>query len=355
MTVMRKTGREKSGEANSLSEARNKFFFCFTLDTEPDNLWEPFTHASFEHFARLYDFHRALTERGARPVYLTTSEVVECRDSARVMERILETGQAEIGAHFHSWTRNWPFAVPSLGLPPLHAMAHQLGQSVEEKMLQYTCDSIEKNLGVRPRSYRGGRWSFNQDSVRSLRNSGILVDTTVTPGRTWEDQRHPYLDGPDFRQCPRHPYYYNVNSREPNPDTGDVLELPVGASYLSPGRLGSGEGLIGRSTRKLYSLLNQAHGWLWLRPTRMTTRQSRACLESLRNDQIPVWVAMIHSSEIIPCRPFPTENAIKQFIGRCLRLVEVAVQMGATCATLDEVRQYYGHPASVRRRDLLGC
>jgi hypothetical protein len=354
MALMSKSSREKPEEASLRPEARKKFFFCFTLDTEPDNLWEPFTRASFEHFARLYDFHRALSERGAKPVYLTTSEVAECRDSARVMERILETGQVEIGAHFHSWTRNWPFDVPSLGSPPLQAMAHQLGQSVEERMLQYTCDSLQKNLGVRPLSYRGGRWSLNQDSVHSLRNSGILVDTTVTPGRTWQDRRHPYLDGPDFRQCPRHPFYYRVNSMKPNRNTGDILEIPVGSSYISAGRLGKGDGQIGRLTRKLYSLSGRAHGWLWLRPTSMSTTQLRVCLESLRHDQIPVWVAMIHSSEIVPCQPFPTEIAIKQFIKRCLQLVEIAVQMGATCATLDEVRQHYGHPAQIRRPDFGG-
>jgi hypothetical protein len=342
---MIETIREKPGQVGSQPATSGKFFFCFTLDTEPDNLWEPFTRARFEHFARLYDFHRALTERGVRPVYLTTSEVAECRESARAMEKILATGQAEIGAHFHSWTRTWPFDVPSLGSPPMPAMAHQLGQPLEERMLQYTCDSLEKNLGVRPRSYRGGRWSWNEHSTRSLRNSGILVDTTATPGRTWQDSSHPYLDGPDFRRCPRHPYYYGVNSGEPNPDTGDVLELPVGASYISPGRLGTGDTLLARSTRKLYSLMNRAYGWLWLRPTSMTSTELRVCAESLRDDRIPVWVAMIHSSEIMPCQPFPTEHAVAKFIKRCLGLVEIAVQMGATCATLDEVRQHYGHPA----------
>jgi hypothetical protein len=323
----------------------DRFFFCFTLDTEPDNLWEPFTGLSLTHFARLFDFHRALAERGARPVYLTTSEVAECPESARAMERILATGQAELGAHFHTWTRAWPFDVPPLGVPPLPAMAHQLGQPLEEKMLQYTCDSLEKNLGVRPKSYRGGRWSLNDGSVRSLRNAGILVDTTVTPGRAWGDPQHPYLEGPDFRESPRHPHYLRVDTPGSHPASGDVLELPVGASYRSPGRLGEGAGPLAKSFRRISSALGIAHGWLWLRPTSMTKPQLRACLESLRQDRIPVWVSMIHSSEIVPCRPLPTEGDIKRFIARCLDLVEMAVSLGATCATLDEVRQYYGHPA----------
>lgn len=331
--------------AKSESGKARKIHFCFTLDTEPDNLWEPFTKLEFDHFAHLYNFHTAMTNRGAKPVYLTTSEVAQSKEAARVMDAILSTGKAELGAHYHSWTRDWPFEMPPLGKPPLQAMAHQLGQPLEEKMLSYTCNALEKSFGVRPRSYRGGRWSFNQDSLVSLRNSGILVDTTVTPGRTWQDPTHPLLDGPDYRKHPRHPYYLRVGSSEPFAESGDILELPVGAGYVSPGRLGSMSSPIGTVTRKVFNAMKRPHGWLWLRPTSMTRQQMRACLETLQRDNIPVWVAMIHSSEIVPCQKFPTQQLVDQFIQRCLQLVEDAVQMGATCSTLEEVRQDYGHAA----------
>jgi hypothetical protein len=171
---------------------------CFTVDTEPDNLWGDSAAITFDHFSRLFEFHRALSNRGARPTYLTTSEVVEHIGARQVMERILATGPAEVGTHFHTWTRKWPFPVADLGNPPLHAMAHQLGQETEERMLAYTCDSIRRNLGVLPVSYRGGRWSLNGSSVKSLHNCGILIDSTVVPGQNWEDGRHPLLNGPDF-------------------------------------------------------------------------------------------------------------------------------------------------------------
>jgi hypothetical protein len=331
-------------ETESTSEARTKFFFCFTLDTEPDNLWEPFSGLRFDHFARLLDFHRALQERGAKPVYLTTSEVADCPQSARVLDKILATGQAELGAHFHTWTRDWPFDVPPLGNPPIQAMAHQLGQPLEEKMLQFTCDALEKTFRVRPRSYRGGRWSFSHETARSLRNSGIAVDSTVTPGRTWQDPRHPLLDGPDFRQFPRHPYFLHVGSDEMTTDSGDILELPVGSSFIRAGWLGRQGSIVGRSARKLHSLLGRPQGWLWLRPTSMSRSETLACLESMRRDEIPVWVSMIHSSEIIPCRKFSTEAAVDRFVKRCLQLVEDAVELGATCATLGEVGLRYGQP-----------
>jgi hypothetical protein len=221
-------------------------------------------------------------------------------------------------------------------------MAHQLGQPIEEKMLQYTCAALEKAFGVRPRSYRGGRWSLGGDSVRSLHNAGILIDSTVTPGRSWCDPQHPLLDGADYQTFPRHPFYLRVDAAGPHADGGDILELPVGASYVKPAWPGSVGGAIGRLTRKVHNLLGRPHGWLWLRPTSMTRTQLRACLELLRRDRVPVWVAIIHSSEIIPCRPCPSEAAVKQFIQRCLYLVEDAVSLGATCATLDEVRLRLG-------------
>jgi hypothetical protein len=315
-------------------------FFCFTLDTEPDDLWSDRPTLRFDHFERLPAFHRELAERGARPTYLTTSEVAEHRTAARALTRILDTGRAEVGAHFHTWTRSWPFAVPDLGSPPVHATAMQLGGDVEERMLDYTCTALERELGVRPVSHRGGRWSLNGASVRSLRNCGIRVDSTVTPGLSWVDAAHPLKSGPDFRTSPRRPHYLAGESLQPRA-SGDVLELPVGASFHPGRRTAVGRGPWARLRRGLGRLVGRPAGVLWLRPTLMSRRQGRLCLEQLRRDRVSVWVAMIHSSEIGPNRYFPTEEEVAQFRRRCLELVEDAVALGAVPATLEEVWQFY--------------
>jgi hypothetical protein len=88
---------------------------------------------------------------------------------------------------------------------------------------------------------------------------------------------------------------------------------------------------------------------VWLLPTTQSGPQMRACLEGLRRDRIPVWVAMIHSSEIMPCKPCPTEDAVERFIERCLQLVEDAVSLGATCSTFEEVRSLVGPPVHTWR------
>jgi hypothetical protein len=63
----------------------------------------------------------------------------------------------------------------------------------------------------------------------------------------------------------------------------------------------------------------------------------RACLRELRSSGVKVWVAMIHSSEIIPCKYFSTESAVERFCERCYGLVEDALDLGAVGATLSEV------------------
>src|SRR5262249_30651102 len=132
---------------------------------------------------------------------------------------------------FHAWTRQWPFAVPDLGNPPLHANAHQLGQETEEMMLEFTCEALKRAFGARPSSYRGGRWSLNGESIRTLVNCGINVDSTVTPGISWDDPVHPLVSGPDFRDFARVPTFFSQGSLV-SKSHGEVLELPVGVSFL---------------------------------------------------------------------------------------------------------------------------
>jgi hypothetical protein len=338
---------------NIPNPAESPYRFCFTLDTEPDNLWASSPTNRFDHFPKLLDFHEELVKRGARPTYLTTSEVVEHPDSARVMGRILDTGAAEIGAHFHTWTRPWPFPVPDLGTPPVHACAHQLGQELEERMLRYTCESIHNAMHTWPNCYRGGRWSLNGHSLRSLRSCGIRIDTTITPGLSWEQSGDPRAMGPDFRAFPRNPsYLVEGEALTPSP-RGDVLELPVGVSF-HPDR----QSIIRRDARArvrgwIRRITGRPHGIYWLRPTLMRREEMRTCLESLRNDGVTTWVAMIHSSEMIPCKYFPTEADVRGFVDRCFGLVEDAMALGAVGSTLSEVELELAEQHENHRLDII--
>ena len=310
--------------------------FCFTLDTEPDDLWANRPDLGFEHFPHLPAFHRDMVDAGARPTYLTTSEVVQDKSGRAAMEACLADGRCEIGAHFHSWTREWPFTMPDLGSPPLHAMAHQLGPSIERQMIDLTCEALCETLDVAPRSFRGGRWSLGPETGRSLANAGIIVDSTVTPGLSWQDSRSPLLDGPDYRSATRNPFW--LCDGDDHKDGADpVLEIPVGTAFFPDW---TGKVLRSAFSKKAASKLGRTVGvrlaHRWLRPTKFSVDDMRAVMVSLKRAEIPVWVFMIHSSEIIPCTPLPSEEAASAFRQRCIDGIRTAVELGAKPATLEE-------------------
>lgn len=308
--------------------------YCFTLDTEPDDLKGGAGACGFDHFSRLPGFHRLLAAAGARPTYLTTSEVAEDACGRAAMEAVLAEGDCEVGAHFHAWTRQWPFEMPDLAGPsgaPLHAMAHQLGAGVERAMLEFTCDSLRQNLGVEPRSYRGGRWSQGEHTPAALAACGITVDTSVTPGLSWRDRSNPLLDGPD----------YSAADCMPRELGSGVLELPVGAATWPR----SAAGLFKHHPAR------QAAGWLrrglgvplghaWLRPTFHSLADMKRVMHRLAADEAPVWVFMIHSSELAPCRPLPSEGAVARFVERCRAAVVQAASLGAAPATLSQAAEW---------------
>jgi hypothetical protein len=337
------------------------FRFCFTLDTEPDNLWDYSPGCTFESFKRLPAFHRKLTAAGARPTYLTTSEVVESHLGRSAIETCLGTGTCEIGAHFHTWTRQWPFEVTHLGNPPIKAMGHRLDARVEAGMLAYTCEAIFKSLGREPKSFRGGRWSFGPNTVRALHQCGIEVDSTFTPGISWSDQSKSLTDGADFRTAPMSPHYLSKSDYH----TGPLIELPIGsAAFPRPVKAACRFPIIHKllaavqQRKKLNQFSQGLFHWLresagvrigyhWLRPTDTSVADMRAVMLSLKQRRCAVWVFMVHSSEIIPCRPLPTGKDVSQFLDRCLEGIHVAMELGAQPATLTEAARW------VRRHHLL--
>ncbi len=194
--------------------------------------------------------------------------------------------------------------------------------------------------------FHPGSGRFDRGHHRRVFMRWQVVKDDDIPGRNWHEPGDPLIDGADFRAFPRHPFHLGrYQGLDVDPD---VLELPVGGSYVPALRSRPTGRVVDRLKCGALRMLGQPCGWLWLRPTSMSRPQMRACLEALRRDRVPVWVAMIHSSEIIPCQPLPTEDAVARFVERCLQLVEDAVSLGATCSTFTEVQTALLEPALAR-------
>jgi hypothetical protein len=311
-----------------MSPTASRFKFCFTVDTEPDDLWASNRVLSFDHFDRLASFHRRVVEHGGRPTYLTTSEVAESPQARRAVDSCLSFGQCELGAHFHTWTRKWPFQIPSFP-SAVHAMAHCLGEQTERAMLHFTCKVLDATFHVQPHSYRGGRWSLGTHTAASLASCGIGVDSSVLPGVSFSNFRSPLIDGADYRKANPCPHW--LKNSEPR-----VLEIPLGAAWWPACVPQTPFCLLKPAQRILNFVRVPSVGHHWLRPTYYSPRTLRGVMRSLKRRNIPIWVCMIHSSELRPCSPLPSEDRVNRFIDRCMQTITLAAEMGAVPATLSE-------------------
>src|SRR5262249_51859453 len=118
-------------------------------------------------------------------------------------------------------------------------------------------------------------------------------------------------------------------------DAQGPLEIPVGAAWFPAWGEEASD-----SARKNLALIDRRlpirAGHRWLRPTISSVADITAVMKSLKAASVPVWVFMILSSEIAPCHPLTTEGDVRKFVERCVRISEVAVELGAVGATLAE-------------------
>ncbi len=129
-----------------------------------------------------------------------------CRD---VLRRWRDERGAEIGAHLHHW--NTP-PVVELGLPdpvPSDKVPLELLREKFSNLVQ----AIEVKLGVKPASFRMGRWDFGRQVEALLPEFGFSVDSSVAPLRHGPK-------GADRFLSPVDPYWL------PNADP-KVLEVPI--------------------------------------------------------------------------------------------------------------------------------
>ena len=175
--------------------------FILTIDTEGDNQWDHGRELTVENIKFVPRFQDLCDKYLIKPTYLVTSEVCEDAFAKEIFTEYLLTGNAEIGAHLHSWTT-----------PPFldkdgyryndvnHAFATELPEDLLTEKIKNLTNQIETSFGKRPLSFRSGRFGFNENVARILTDNSYLVDSSVTPYTSWSDHQGipGGKGGPDF-------------------------------------------------------------------------------------------------------------------------------------------------------------
>jgi len=226
-----------------------------TIDTEEDN-WGDYTNTSYsvENIKRIPSLQSKFDEFNVVPTYLVTYPVATNRASVEILKAIHRQGKCEIGMHCHPWSTP-PFDEERT---PYNSMLCNLPYELQHRKMSALHDAIEKNFGIRPKSFRAGRWGYNGDTAMVLKELDYRVDTSVTPFIDWSEDH-----GPDFSQIPPEPYRFKAPKIFESRRDGDLTEIPATIGYLQDnfGLCNSVDRLLSSTLGRMFrlkGLLNRA-------------------------------------------------------------------------------------------------
>jgi len=286
------------------------------IDTEGDNQWDAAARANqtFENIYALPRLHALFARHGVRPTYVITHPVATDRPSADLLRTMLAAGDCEIGAHHHAWET-----------PPCteedirrHPYASTLPGVQFEQQLRNLTSAIEDAVGVRPVSYRSGRFGFSADHVSALERAGYLVESSVAP-LFYEAHK----GGPDFVEVP---VSAALNRKLPKFAQHAYARAP--SPYTTK-----------RVLRALRLLRVR-----WLRPSWSSAEDMIRLAKDLARWDEPVLNLLFHSSEaIVGGSPYnKTQAELDAFTQRLERFLAFATkELGATPVTFAEFRTRY--------------
>ncbi|MBN1461185.1 MAG: hypothetical protein JXA57_16780, partial [Armatimonadetes bacterium] len=313
--------------------------FVLTVDTEGDDQWDHGRPLSTEN-ARHWEPFQSLCERhGVAPTYLVTSEIVADPLAVERLRSWASQGRAEIGAHLHPWSTP-PFADVA-GFrqnDPDHAFLSELPVDAVGAKLRELTNQIHEAIGIRPASFRAGRFGFDLKCAQLLAELGYSVDSSVTPMIEWS--RHRGLSGgqggPDFRGFDTRPFII-AGTGQPG-----LLEIPV--TILPTYRILERSSPALRLYRSVPMRALRRAGlarWLpsqpvWLRPYANSRQKDLSNVLSRQYEISDVAIMMLHSSELMPGgSPYCCDQEAVQRVLEILgELLIYAAEIGASFATL---------------------
>jgi hypothetical protein len=304
-----------------------RVFLCVTIDCECDKGpgWRTQLPVRFAGVSE--GIARRLTplflSYGAKPTYLLSSEVIRDVASAGVLGAL--RGSHELGTHLHGECvdEGGPVA------PITTEFQRDYPVEVERHKLKLLTQQFGAAFGLRPRSFRAGRFGIGANSIPLLEELGYAVDSSVTPSVDWTSSGGPGLS---FESAGTQPYRPDPRAPE-RAGQGSLVEVPV---TIHPHRWRSVP-VLGRLVR------GRAR---WLRPTFSTTNQlvRIACAEIERartNDSTgPIFLnAMLHNVEVVPrASPYAqSERACRRILGRLAGLLRFAERHRIPCVGLGDV------------------
>lgn len=280
--------------------------FLVTIDTEADNEWDLTSLRTFKNIQRLRELQDLCDGYNVKPTYLVAYDVAQDDSSRELLLQLLAEGNCEIGAHLHAWSTPPDYELVP-GIFRHNPYLHEYPPHIQEQKLDNLTRALTSAFGSQPLSHRGGRWSFDTFAAGLLAEFGYLVDTTVTPGVSWQVNPgySPGAVGPNYSGAPQEPYWL-APSDVTMPADGGLIEVPVSITakgsmkHLAHNHHGrttvlSPLSALGRRALHKAGLCRL----VWLRPGFSSAEDMVWACDEFCRQNAPVLNLMFHSSELI--------------------------------------------------------
>ena len=310
-----------------------------TVDTEEDN-WVGFQEGGGEYTTRnaerLVALQGLFDEFRVHPTYLLTQVMASDPTAAGFLREVHADGRCEIGAHCHPWNTP-PIREARI---PANSMLCNLPPTLQYEKMRNLTEHIAECCGVRPVSFRAGRFAYSREVGLNLVRLGYGVDSSITPHFDWSLEH-----GADFTDFALEPYWRTLRDVYPDAPAEPLVEIPTTIGFLQRNFRRAAR-MHRRFCRQpfpklkviglLYrlGLLNR----VWLCPEAYSAREMIQLTEVLRGRGFPVVNLMFHSPTLLAgLTPFVRSAADERaFIDRIRAYLEYAAKGGIESLTLTE-------------------
>lgn len=300
--------------------------FVLTVDTEEDSpRWRPERDITVKNIEALPRLQSLLDRYGVKPTYLVTYPVCTNERSAGILKNLLGQGNCEIGAHVHPW--NTP---PYESSDEMLKLGYPCNSKLEYEKIRNLTGRIGEVFGVRPVSYRAGRFGLGANTIKYLERLNYRVDTSVSPFMSWRGD-----GGPSFIDSPLDAYMCGER----------ILEIPV--SIIVNRSLSSG--LMRWYCSLPFSvkyLLRKTHliKTIWLRPTIYTLDEMTTLINRLLGKKVKTINMMFHSNELMAgqSRYIKSDAQVDAVFQRIESILEFLARKDIWSYTLREVAESWG-------------
>ncbi len=305
------------------------------VDTEEEFPWEQSLsreRTSVSHLRHIDRFQSLFERFGISPTYVVDFPVASQPIGYEPLRALAVAGRCSIGTHIHPWVTP-PFDERVSGY---NSFIGNLRLPTQRAKIEATTAAIETNIGVRPRTFKAGRYGIGRDTALLIEELGYDIDQSVMPHFDYSTER-----GPSFTRFDARPFTFG--SRRP------LLGLPATAAYL---------GAAGRFAPAVYDaaaspLLTRLHGAGIVSRLRLADRlnlspEGYTAAEMIRvathqvKQGVPVLTMTLHSPSVEPGHtPYVrTAQDLETFVGTMTTFLEhFYTKLSGTSTTPEALRQ----------------